>query len=361
MGQFTTDVIIIGGGPAGSATALALRSFDPSLSVMLVEASSYDTPRIGEFLPSVARDLLNHLGIWEAFQSERHLPSHATSAAWGRSELWENHFIYSMHGPGWHLDRVRFDSFLMQQAKANGVRVLLSTRVVESNRSKGGWLLQLQDGTELRARFVVDATGRSAAFARRMGAHPQIFDRLTGFARFFTLDKGELHGTLVEAFSEGWWYTTLAGECRVVVCLTDNDLAGKLSLTDVNRWLNLLSSTSWIIRSIGDGDLRESLMVRAANSVRLDMVCSNDWLAVGDAASAFDPLSSLGIVKSLRSAIFASYAIADHFSRCDNAGIARYQKFVESEFMNYQRLRTLYYKEERRWPNSRFWQRRHQN
>ncbi|MCI0487336.1 MAG: tryptophan 7-halogenase, partial [Blastocatellia bacterium] len=101
------DVIILGGGPAGCATALSLRSHAPSLSVALIEASAYDRPRIGEVLPAIARTFLNHLRIWEAFETEGFQTVHSTSFVWGHPFRAENHFIYSMHGSGWHLDRRR--------------------------------------------------------------------------------------------------------------------------------------------------------------------------------------------------------------------------------------------------------------
>ena len=64
----TFDVAVVGGGPGGSATALALRAHAPSLSVALIEASRYESPRIGETLPPPARQMLEHLGVWEAFR-----------------------------------------------------------------------------------------------------------------------------------------------------------------------------------------------------------------------------------------------------------------------------------------------------
>jgi len=75
------DVLILGGGPAGCATALALRAQAPTLAVGLIEASSYDQPRIGEVLPGVARVFLEHLGVWKAFQSERVRRVHSTLSA----------------------------------------------------------------------------------------------------------------------------------------------------------------------------------------------------------------------------------------------------------------------------------------
>ena len=355
----TCDCIIIGGGPAGCATAISLRAHAPSLDIILVESSCYDKPRIGEVLPAVAREFLAQIGVLEAFEAEGFRPAHSTKSVWGIPHRSENHFIYSLHGAGWHLDRARFDSFMAEQAACHGVEVLMSTQFTEINHSEDGWAITLSDGTRIRSRFVVDATGRRAAFARKMGARLIASDRLAGFARFFTLEANSEPATLIEAFPEGWWYTAPTGNRRVVACMTDTDIAQKLTLRDQNRWLGLLSKTDWISRSIGRGTLHGDAINCAANSVRLEPVCSTDWLAVGDAASAFDPLSSQGIVKSLRAGVFASYAIADRLNKHDLSGLNRYENFVQREFSSYQRAHAQFCGEERRWPESRFWQRRH--
>jgi flavin-dependent dehydrogenase len=354
------DVVILGGGPAGCATALALRAHAPALAVGLIEASSYDRPRPGEVLPALARVFLQHLGIWAAFQTERYRHVHSTLSAWGQPFLRENHSIYSLHGAGWHLDRPRFDGFLARQAAQFGVEVLLARRLIEATGLRDVWHLRLSGGTACRARFVVDATGRRASFARRMGSRRLACDRLACCARFFTLDDAPESSTVVEACAEGWWYTALAGEHRIVSCMTDSDVARRLALQDANRWLSLLAATQWIQRSIGSGALCGSPIICAAHSVHLDPVCARDWLAVGDAASACDPLSSQGIMQALRAGIFASYAIADCLVKSDRTGLARYASFVQHEFASYRRAQAQYYAEERRWPDRCFWRRRQQ-
>jgi flavin-dependent dehydrogenase len=178
-------------------------------------------------------------------------------------------------------------------------------------------------------------------------------------ARFFTLDDEPEPGTLIEAFADGWWYTALAGRRRVVMCLTDADVARRLALKDEARWLRLLSETRWIQGSVGRGSPDGAALTRAANSSRLEPACGADWLAAGDAASTYDPLSSQGIVKSLRSGIFASYAIADSLCERNAVGLTRYEKLVRREFAAYARAHAHYYAEERRWPESDFWRRRH--
>jgi flavin-dependent dehydrogenase len=82
-------------------------------------------------------------------------------------------------------------------------------------------------------------------------------------------------------------------------------------------------------------------------------------IPVGDAASSFDPVSGQGIVRALRSGVFASYAIADQLERENGDGMRRYARVVTSEFSAYRQTLHDYYAQEQRWPDGAFWRRRH--
>jgi flavin-dependent dehydrogenase len=336
---------------------LALRKHAPQLSLVLIEGSIYSEPRAGEVLPAVARDLLDQLGVLEAFAADGHRLAHSVAASWGKERLFETHFIYSARGPAWHLDRARFDAFLAEQVAQSGVQVFTGVQMRSAQRSADGWTIKLSDSREVGAPFVVDATGRRAAFALKAGAQRICIDRLMAFGRSFSTNDHAVPQTLIESFPHGWWYTALAGDRRVVMCLTDVDIARRLELEDPERWFTLLRATH-SIRSLIDGDPVGPLLARAANSVYLDPVCGNDWLAVGDAACAYDPLSSQGITKALRSGILAAYAIADRLSKADARGLLRYQTLVQRECDSYRRAHVRHYAAERRWPTSIFWWRR---
>lgn len=353
------DVLIIGGGPAGSATALALKKHAPLLSIALIESSSFDNPRIGEVLPSLSKNLLEHLGVWQFFERENHLPVFSTLSVWGKSQPEDNHTIFSMQENGWHLDRRQFDTFLIEQAAKSGTKILPNTSLKDFVKDEKNWRVGLSDNSEMRVRFIVDATGRRAFFARKMKAEICADDRLVSFSRFFTLDEKSAPETLVESFANGWWYTARAGKKRIVSCLTDADIAIDLGLSDREKWLALFSETGQIKISVGDGVIDKESITRPANSARASNVCETDWLAVGDAASAFDPLSSQGITKALRSAVFASYAIADLLVKNDPTAVSRYRKFIETEFAVYQKSYKKHYSNEQRWRENLFWQRRH--
>ena len=359
MTTWACDVVVAGGGPGGCATALSLRRHAPELSVVLVEPSRFDEARIGETLSSIARRMLAHLGVWDVFERQGHREVHGSVALWGTPDAYENDFIFSSKGAGWHLDRSRFDAMLAERAEVTGVRLLRETRVDRVDPDSDGWRIRLSNGGALRARFVVDATGRRALVVRSFGTRVLSVDRLAGFARFFDGPPDGDPRTIVEAFEDGWWYTAgLPDGRRVAACMTDVDLARRYRLKEPECWRRLLDTTTRVRETVGEAVPCSPMVIRATESRYLDPACGPGWLAVGDAASMFDPLSSQGIAKALRSGIFASYAIADLLLEGDDEGLVRYRRYVRDEFEEYARIRTRFYREERRWPKSEFWRRR---
>jgi flavin-dependent dehydrogenase len=77
----------------------------------------------------------------------------------------------------------------------------------------------------------------------------------------------------------------------------------------------------------------------------------SNWLAAGDSASSYDPLSGRGVFKAVRHGVEAARAIAEGSEEA-------YSAMVEREFTEYVRQRRMYYAGERRWPGSIFWSRR---
>jgi len=160
------DVVILGGGPAGAATALALKKLDSTLRMALIERSDYSGIRIGETLPPPARTLLTELGVWEAFLETSPRACYGTRAAWGSEHFHENEFIFSPHGYGWHLDRRAFDAMLTAEAARHAVEVIQPAAPYSAHRQADQWVLGVsaashedaEGSKEIHARFVVDAT-----------------------------------------------------------------------------------------------------------------------------------------------------------------------------------------------------------
>jgi flavin-dependent dehydrogenase len=352
------DVAIIGGGPGGSATAISLRAHAPSLSVVLIEASRYDGVRVGETLPPPARSILDHLKVWDEFRRLSPREVFGTTAAWGSAIPADNDFFYMPANMGWHLERNSFDAMLAGVASERGATLVLGASLDDIEPNGDGWRLTLSTGATLRARFIVDATG-AAVFARRLGARFECLDRLVGIVRFFegTADDSRL---LVEAFQHGWWYTAgLPDAKRIVACVTDADLVQRLGLGQIDEWERTLASVPSVASRLQECKPSGALVIRSSASRRLEPAAGENWLAVGDSASRFDPLSSQGILKAMRGGIFASYAIGSRLLRDDDSDLRRYRRYVSEEFRSYCEVRTKYYREEQRWPTSEFWLRRH--
>ncbi len=245
------------------------------------------------------------------------------ASAWGQPGLHDHDFIANPHGPGWHVDRGRFDAMLAQAAEASGAKVLRAARPIRWGQDNAGvWNIEaLVDGTfwELHADALVDATGRSASLARRLGGHRIVHDRLIGLVGFIPA-PADGHGrdrrTLIEAVACGWWYSALLPQGQhVAAFMTDADLIPRGRAARCLFWRQWLQQAPHTRARLGPMPSDTALRIVSAASARLQNVTGPGWLAVGDAALAFDPLSSQGVTWALESGLAAAHALDRVLSR----------------------------------------------
>lgn len=360
------QVIIIGGGCAGAATAISLLQQGVE-HVAILERSNFSQTRVGETIQPPTAQLIMALEAWEDFTAVGHLDALGSASVWGTDTVSYKDFMNSTHGRGWHLERNAFDKMLLGIAERKGVTVFRTTAFLSSQRENSQWQLSCLRHTgetlTLESDFVVDATGRAISFAKRQGAEKVLFDDLHSVYSYWQQPENDRERfdstyTLVEAVPDGWWYSALLPNHQIVVAfMTDKTILKDEQLKDRDSFMTQLQLATHTAKRMQHCQMSHAPKVAVANSYVLDEITGDGWLAVGDSASAYDPLSSYGIHKALDAGLKAGTTIASHL-KGDTDSLTVYSQEVVSEFEDFIPMRSSYYQMEKRWENHPFWKSR---
>jgi flavin-dependent dehydrogenase len=376
----TWDVVVVGGGPAGAATAITLAKFGQR-----VERGS-SSFKLGETLPPTSIGLVKHF-LGDPEDSEQDLPGLFNTAGnvslWATDEAEVTNFFFTPNGFGLCVERLAFDEALRSKAVAAGATLLKGVRFRSCERIADrsfNWQLRLTSETrthQYHARYLVDFSGRRAIVAKTLGIQTvDNDDLLFAYAQWFSRDgDDDDRYTRIEATPDGWWYSNrLPGTegnktKRLVVLHTDKDLPTARIAAHRQGFDHLLESSTLIAPLLEAEGYRPCGTIRGApaNSQRLRDFCGDAWMAVGDAAQAYDPLSSQGIDKALKTASHAGHMI--HYALTDRPQdtveldsrspyLYRYDEQQRQLWQTYLSQRDYYYGIQPRWSDQLFWQRR---
>jgi flavin-dependent dehydrogenase len=336
-------------------------------SVALIGLPYNNKIAFGESLNPDIKSCLLFLDIWSNFIKDNHLKSFGNLSVWGNNKIKENNFFFHPNTYGYHIDRQRFNNMFVWAAKQQDVQYL-SPLIKTIDKDNNIFKLKLLDNNNLRiiidSKFMVDATGRARWFSLREGISVKTFDHLCGYICFLkSQSKSDTQPmTLIESSPNGWWYTALLpNDIRITAFFTDYDLSFSKYLKTISGWKKVLNKTLHIRKIIEEYDYNIYLGPYAilSNSTRLEKAYGQNWLAIGDAAATFDPLSSNGVLNAIDDAINVSNIIKKYLEEEENM-FDSYNIYLIKKFNNYLYKRSFYYNKEKRWENSLFW-RRNQN
>ncbi|MGR5283870.1 NAD(P)/FAD-dependent oxidoreductase [Vibrio maritimus] len=383
------DVIIVGSGPASSSAAIVLA--EKGWSVLILEKQRSKRQCYGESLPPAAVSLVQMLlgGI-----RQEDYPRFGMKATPGNQASWVDEYIDTydfMSQPAGHglcVDRQLFDRALQERANKLGACTFTGACFLECEQmpcapifNKVTAKLSLGNNVSethtLQSKFVLDATGRHAAVAKSLGVSTFRNDKLHAFIRYY---RSSIHTTssdftLLEATETGWWYSNLMpdGYTRVVVFHTDRDLPTAKLARRQSGFVELLGQTEHIKQRLEVGSYSpiSDIKSTAANSQVASEFVKGNVLFLGDAAMAFDPLSSQGMTKAIQNGNQAgqlvAFALEDSEaqsaktqSRPAVGYLQRFELAQKKRWQQYQAQYQHYYSQQRRWRNSEFWSRRHE-
>jgi flavin-dependent dehydrogenase len=348
------DVVVAGAGPAGAVAAARLAR--AGRRVLLADRVATGG-KIGEALPGAAVRLLRALALPAPGPQGPHAPIAGVLSAWGAPDFAVTDTLRDPYGAAWRLDRRRFDLDLREAALAAGATPRLAL-VRGVTREGDGLRLQFDDGSEERARWIVDATGRRSRPARKLGAQRQRDNRLIALYRIGLASEDFRDSrTFIEAAADGWWYAARLPSGAVIAGLHTDAEQAALIKAQPQRWNVALAATRDLGPLLASVQFMETLPAADAGGARLAPFHGECWIACGDAATSFDPISGQGIFAALHSGNEA--AIAVHAALNGEAALlGAYGERMAEVWSIYRARHAALYTSERRWPDRPLWSRR---
>ena len=337
------DVVVIGGGPAGAATAAFIAQ--GGRRVVLLEREGTPRFKVGESLLPGSFEILERLGVVDTMR-DSHFPKKYSVQFFSGSGRASSPFYFSetedaSHSQTWQVLRQEFDGLLLDNARRLGVDVRFGVSVKEilfENHRDGdratGVRMMDTDGThrDLPARVVVDATGQRSILARQLGLRTPdpclrmaaVFTHFEGAHRDEGIDEG---ATLIMSTEgqKGWfWYIPLP-ENRVsvgVVGPIEHLIQGRPS--DPQQIFDEEVERCPAVAARLE-HARQAMDVKVLNdfSYSSSQLAGDGWMLVGDAFCFLDPIYSSGVFLALSGAELAAEAILTGFAEDDLSGARR--------------------------------------
>ncbi|MEU2856454.1 NAD(P)/FAD-dependent oxidoreductase [Streptomyces syringium] len=317
----TYDVVVVGGGPAGSTVAGLLAK--EGRSVLLLERERFPRYHIGESLVTGMIPVMEELGV--AQELERFRRKSGITLVWGQDPLpWRTDFSQTggKYEYSWHVKRSEFDELLLNNARRLGVQVVEEASVSDVITDDAGTVTGVTYTHEGRQRrvhstFVVDASGQKRTITRKLTRVTWQEDlrnvAIWGYFSDFRPLEEAPDDILVEAIEGGGWIWGIPlsdTELSLGYVLPVDQLTEALrqDRTQQEVFAEGLASSrvaKTMVDPAGIGDLRAT---RDWSHVS-DRFYGPGWVAVGDTAAFVDPLFSSGVWLGTSGAWLAARAI----------------------------------------------------
>lgn len=332
--QDSPDVVVIGGGPAGStvSTLIAQQGY----RVELYEREKFPRFHIGESLIPETYWVLKRLNMLPKMQQSHFVKKYSVQFVNANGKLsapfyfWDN----KPHecSQTWQVARSEFDQMMLNHARENGVKVYEGVRVMDvlfDNDRAVGVSIKNEDGSlrEVKARVVVDASGQNGLIMNRLNL--RIWDPVLNKGAIWTYWEGAYRDTgrnegatmvLQTVTKNGWfWYIPLHNNIVSVGVVAPFDYLFKGRKDYAQTYNEEVERCPAVKERVSSGKRVTGYFATKDYSYRSKQVSGNGWVLVGDAFGFLDPLYSSGVLLALKSGEFAADAIVEGFEKGDTS------------------------------------------
>lgn len=356
------DVIVMGGGPAGSSVAGILAR--EGRKVILFEKEIFPRHHIGESLMTDTYWTFRRLGLLDKLKESPFVRKYSVQFANAAGkESRPFYFFEAVHHESavtWQVTRAQFDHLLINHAADQGAVVhqgVLVKQVLFEGDQAVGVEVQMQDGTREKffAKVVVDATGQSAMLSNKF--RWRVRDPKLKKAVLYSYFKGahrepDLNGgaTLVlrtEPGSGGWfWYIPLENDITSVGIVADPEYLLKGRGQDLAKiYQEEIDKCGPVGKRVGEGTRVDKIYSILDYSYRSKHNAGNGFIIIGDAYGFLDPIYSSGVLLALKMAELAADAIHDAFNHDDfsAARLGQYQAKLDRGIESMRKLVYAFY------------------
>lgn len=327
------EVIVVGGGPAGSTLATALT--EAGRDVLLLDKAHFPRHKAcSDYVNPAGAELLTEMGVLDETLrlGARRMPGMVVHAPNGAR--FTAHYARAEPGrAALGLSRYRLDDLLLQRAKAAGVTFREGTHVRDLLWEDGrvGGVIATIDGSHerLRSSIVVGADGHHSAVARALGvAAPLRWPRKTGLAAHYRVVAGR--DGCGEMFVGSRIYAGLAlleDELSNVTIVADTRDVARRSGSIEQFFADAIAELPAMARVLDGAERVGAIRGVGPMARRARRTAGDGWLLVGDAASFLDPFPGEGIEQAMRSALLAAPVIDAALTAggCSAAALAPYR------------------------------------
>jgi flavin-dependent dehydrogenase len=355
----TADVVVIGGGPAGSSTAALLAK--AGVDVVLLEKVRHPRNTVGESLIPHFWKFADKVGVSKLVEEGGYLKKAGGITVW-KGKI--HQFSFEKFGykrPALHVERDLFDHMVLHHARTSGANVFEETAVarvdfadpaapkVHYDDRRGG---PSSPGV-LRCRYVIDASGHNVVLAKQFGSRvivgrgQQEYMALWGYfenARYVGAD-GRSYGpeslpgvkpvTFVVSYEDGWiWHIILREHTSVGLVINTSSIKGMKRPQYEAYFKRTVESTPFLSELLRTAKFKEgSIRFMHDYSYYLREVCGEGWFCIGDAGGFVDPIFSHGVQAAFYNANVVAVLVKGSLDRPGRA--AEYRRHFDRRVRQY--------------------------